>query len=37
VLRLAIAEVDCLLLEASGHRRAVFRVGGAVGGEWRIP
>lgn len=34
VLRLAIEEIDCLLLEPGGHRRARFWAGG---GEWRVP
>ena len=38
VLRLAIDEIDCLLLEASGHRRAAFRrQGTTLVSEWRIP
>ncbi len=35
VLRLAIEEIDCLLLEPGGHRRAGFWADG--GAEWRVP
>ena len=35
VLRLAVEQIDCLLLEPGGHRRAGFM--GDGNGEWRVP